>query len=215
MVSDSSDGKKRKRDFQNDVLWADVFGFSEWQEFKGGVCRILWLQVSLYLIRLEMFSERAGWKYTWGLRASPRSHPAKWEGAQPWVGPRSGKRSYLDKAGPPTPAPLPSVDLCWHLWSVHDATDHTSTRLWQSPFLWPVTWFVRNLSNWGKWVPLPVQSLSSPVYSSLFTRTYFPECCVKNVYNLGNTKFSTMHFPWFLCQHQGQATWPILLSPSW
>lgn len=60
MVSDSSDGKKRKRDFQNDVLWADVFGFSEWQEFKGGVCRILWLQVSLYLIRLEMFSERAG-----------------------------------------------------------------------------------------------------------------------------------------------------------
>ena len=63
--------------------------------------------------------------------------PAKWEGAQPWAGPRSGKRSYLDKAGPPTPAPLPSMDLCWDLQSVHDAADHTGTsmRLWQSPFL--------------------------------------------------------------------------------
>ena len=162
------------------------------------------------LIRLGTFSQGQAESVLGTWKPTPaRSHPSKVAGNTALGSPKVWEEESLGKAASPTLSPLPSVGMCWGLGSVHDAAKDSgpSMRLWQNPFLWPLKWFICNLSRWGKWVFLPVQSLSSPVHSSLLTRTFFPECFVK-VYNSGNTKWSKMHLPQSSCQHQGQATWP-------
>lgn len=194
----------------------DVFDFSELQEFKGDVCRILWLQKSLWSHKTRNVLLKAGWECIWDLKANPSQESPQQSGWEHSPGQIQSLGRGIPWARLPLP-PSPHCPLwtCAGVWGRFMILQKTWIPQWncgRTHFsdLWSgssVTW-----ANEGKWVLLPVQSLSSPVYSSLFTITYFPECFAK-VYNSGNTKLSKMHLPRSLCQHQGQATSPLLCSP--